>query len=64
MRHVGQELRLGPVRQLRRFPRSRVLLNTLSQVVHHLIDLGLERVHLSASFDSDEPSEISVRRGS
>lgn len=60
MRHIRQELRLAPIRQFSRLPGSRVLLYTFTQVVHHLIDLRLERVHLTARLDSDEPSEIAV----
>jgi len=63
MTHVRQELTLAPVCQFRGFSCCRVLLNRLSQVEDHLIDLGLERVHLARRLDSDEASEISIRSG-
>ena len=58
--HVSQELRFTSVRQLSSFPRSGVLLDTVAQVEDHLIDLRLQRVHLSAGLDRDEPSEVAV----
>ncbi len=58
--HIRQELRFTPVRQLGRFSRSSVLLDTLAQVVHHLIDLGHQRVSFSAGLDSDESCEIAI----
>ena len=60
--HVGQELRFTSVRQLSSFPRSGVLLNRVARVGHHLVDLRLQRVHLSARLDRDEPTEIAVHR--
>lgn len=60
MTHVGQELRLTPVRKFSGLSRSGVLLDTLAQIVNHLIDLGLQRVHLAAGFDSDESREVSI----
>ena len=60
MRHIGQELRLRPICQLGRFPRSSVLLDTVAQVEDHLIDLGLEGVHFTACLDRDEPTEVAV----
>ena len=60
MRHVSQKLRFTPIGQLSRFPRSRVLLDTVPQVEHHLIDLCLQRVHLTARLHRDEPGEIAI----
>lgn len=60
MRHVRQKLTLTPIRQLGRLPRRRILLNSLPQIEHHLVDLRLERIHLSARFDRDEPREVAV----
>jgi len=60
MRHISQKLRFTPVSQLSRFPRCRVLLNTVPQVEHHLIDLRLQRVHLTARFDRDEAGEVTI----
>jgi hypothetical protein len=62
MRHIRQKLTLTPIRQLRRLSRSRVLLNTIPQVEHHLVDLRLQRIHLSTGFNRDEPREITVHR--
>jgi len=58
--HVCQELRFTPVRQLGSFPSSRVLLDAVSQVEDHLVDLGLQGIHLPTGFDSDETSEVPV----
>jgi hypothetical protein len=51
---------LTPVSQLRRLPRRRVLLDTIPQVEHYLIDLRLQRVHLTAHLDRDEPRKVSI----
>ena len=40
MRHVGQELRLGPVRDLRSDTGIRVALDRFSEIVHHLAEEG------------------------
>ena len=60
MRHVCQKLTLTPIRQLGRLPRRRILLNSLPQIEHHLVDLRLERVHLSTRFDRNEPRKVAV----
>ena len=60
MGHVGQELALTPVRQLGGLPCSGVLLYRVAQVENHGVDLRLQRVHLSAGLDRDEPSEVAV----
>ena len=62
MRHVGQELALTPIRRFCLLPRRRILFNRFPEVVHHLVDLRLERVHLTRRFDSDEPREVAVGR--
>lgn len=41
MTHIGQKLGFGPVSQLCRLPRSRILLDGIPQVEHHLINLSL-----------------------
>ena len=51
MRHVGQELRLGPVGQLGSLSSLCVSLDTVPEVEHHLVDLPLQLVHLSGCFD-------------
>jgi hypothetical protein len=60
MGHVRQELGLGPICQLGSFSCSSVLLDGVTQIEHHLIDLRLQGIHLSARLDRDEPSEIAV----
>lgn len=60
MRHVCQELGLRSVGRLGLLSSARVLLDTFSEVVHHLVDLGLETVHLSRRFDCDESSKITI----
>jgi hypothetical protein len=39
-------------------------LNTISQVEHHLIDLGLQGIHFSTGFNRDESREIAIHRRS
>ena len=58
MRHTRQELAVTAIRQLSCFSTSSssVLLDTISQVEHHLIDLCLQRIHLS----SDETSKVAA----
>lgn len=63
VRHVRQELRLGPIRQLGRLPRHRVLLQRVTEGEDHLVDLRLERVHLSRRFDRDERAEVAFGGG-
>lgn len=63
VRHVSQELGFTPVGQFGGFPGSGVLLDTISQVEDHLVDLRLQRVHLSTSLDRDETTEVSVCGG-
>ena len=58
--HVCQELGFTPIRQLGGFPSSRVLLDAVSQVEDHLVDLGLQRIHLPTGLNSDETSEIPI----
>jgi hypothetical protein len=63
VRHVSEELGFRPVRKLSRLPRHRVLLQRVAKGEDHLVDLGLERVHLSARFDGDEGGEVSFGCG-
>ena len=58
--HIRQELRLRAVRELSRLTRRRVLLDRLAQVVHHLVDLRLERVHFARGLNGDEAREVAV----
>ena len=60
MRHIRQKLRLTPIRELDGLPRSGVLLDTVTQVGHHLVDLCLQRVHLAARLDGNEATEVAV----
>ena len=60
MRHVGQKLTLTPICQFGRLSRRCVLLNRVTQVEHHLVDLRLQRIHLTARLDGDEPREVAV----
>ena len=60
MRHVGQELRFTSICQLRSLPGGSVLLDTVSQVKYHLVDLRLQRVHLPARLNRDESTEVAV----
>ena len=50
------------VAELGSFTRSRVLLDRVAQAVHHLVDLGLERVHLTTCFDRNEACKVTVGR--
>ena len=60
MRHTRQELAVTAIRQLSCFSTSSssVLLDTISQVEHHLIDLCLQRIHLS----SDKTSKVAIHK--
>ena len=58
MRHIRQKLTLTPIRQLSCFPSSSVLLDVISQVEHHLIDLCLQA--LSSSSFSSPPFSLPV----
>ncbi|KAH3665686.1 hypothetical protein OGAPHI_003874 [Ogataea philodendri] len=61
---VGQELRLGAVSKLGSLSGSSVSLNGLSQVQHHLVNLGLQGIHFSRGLHGNESREVSVRSGS
>ena len=63
VRHVCQEFTLTPVGRFGLLSGARILLDRLSEVVHHLIDLRLQTVHFTTRFDRDEPSEISIGSG-
>ena len=60
MRHVSQKLRLGAICQFGSFTSRRVLLDTVTQTVHHLIDLGFERVHFTAGLNGDEARKVTI----
>ena len=64
VRRVRQELQLGPVRQLSHFTSRGVLRNARLEVLHHLIDLNLERVHSTTCPDSKETVEVAIKPGS
>jgi len=62
VRHVGQKFTLTPVCRFGLLPGTGVLLDRLSKIVHHLIDLRLQTVHLSTRFDRDKTGEVSICR--
>jgi hypothetical protein len=47
MTHIRQELTLAPVRQLCSLSRSRILLDRVSQMIQHIVDMCLQTVHLT-----------------
>ncbi|KAI3479879.1 hypothetical protein L1887_58027 [Cichorium endivia] len=63
VRHVGEELGLGAVGELGGLPGGGVLLDTVAETVDHLVDLGLERVHLAGRLDGDEAGKVAVGGG-
>jgi hypothetical protein len=54
------KLALTPVGQLCSLPRSRILLNIISQFEHHLIDLGLQGIHFSTGINLVESPSIAA----
>ena len=53
-------LPLTPICQLCHLMHSSILLNTIPQIEHHLVDLRLQGIHLSTRLDSDETRKVAV----
>jgi hypothetical protein len=60
MRHIRQELTLATIHQFCCLPHHGVLLDAIAQIEDHLLDLRLERFHLSACFNRGEPGKVTI----
>lgn len=63
MGHVSQEFGFRSVCKLGSFSGSGVSLNRVSEVEHHLINLPLQLVHFTRSFDRDQFRKVAISSG-
>jgi hypothetical protein len=56
MTHIRQELTLAPVRQLCSLSRSGILLDRVSQMIQHIVDMRLQTVHLTYRREEEKES--------